>query len=108
MQRTIQVGGEVRPLRRVWEYTRPDGRLRLFWWLAGRMLGTGTAIFGRTSLLRGDVVFERKAVRDYGEIIGRGIFAGEEACLLARFIEDEKRHVANWQGLLERGARTQG
>jgi 8-oxo-dGTP pyrophosphatase MutT (NUDIX family) len=27
-----EVGGRVRPLRRVWEYQRPDGRLRLFWW----------------------------------------------------------------------------
>ncbi|MBW7905076.1 MAG: NUDIX domain-containing protein [Phycisphaerae bacterium] len=29
-----EVGGEVRPLRRLWEYTRPDGGLRLHWWLA--------------------------------------------------------------------------
>jgi mutator protein MutT len=29
-----EVGGEVRPLRKVWEYRRPDGRLRLHWWLA--------------------------------------------------------------------------
>jgi len=29
-----EVNGQVRPLRRVWEYTRPDGMLRLYWWLA--------------------------------------------------------------------------
>ena len=29
-----EVGGGVRPLRRLWEYTRPDGGLRLYWWLA--------------------------------------------------------------------------
>ena len=29
-----EVGGEVRPLARVWEYTRPDGSLRLYWWRA--------------------------------------------------------------------------
>lgn len=29
-----EVGGLVRPIRKVWEYTRPDGRLRLHWWLA--------------------------------------------------------------------------
>jgi (d)CTP diphosphatase len=27
-----EVGGRVRPLHRVWEYVRPDGKLRLFWW----------------------------------------------------------------------------
>jgi mutator protein MutT len=29
-----EVGGAVRADRRVWEYLRPDGKLRLHWWLA--------------------------------------------------------------------------
>ncbi len=29
-----EVGGTVLPVRRIWEYTRPDGRLHLYWWLA--------------------------------------------------------------------------
>ncbi len=29
-----EVGGSVRPIAKIWEYTRPDGRLRLHWWLA--------------------------------------------------------------------------
>ena len=29
-----EVGGHVRPIRKVWEYRRPDGLLRLHWWLA--------------------------------------------------------------------------
>jgi 8-oxo-dGTP diphosphatase len=28
-----EVGGTIRPIAKVWEYTRPDGRLRLHWWL---------------------------------------------------------------------------
>jgi 8-oxo-dGTP pyrophosphatase MutT (NUDIX family) len=28
-----EVGGAIRPLAKLWEYTRPDGRLRLHWWL---------------------------------------------------------------------------
>src|SRR5262245_10416271 len=27
-----EVGGQVRPIRKVWEYIRPDGRLHLHWW----------------------------------------------------------------------------
>ncbi|MGD8454504.1 MAG: NUDIX domain-containing protein [Phycisphaerae bacterium] len=29
-----EMGATVRPVRQVWEYMRPDGRLRLYWWLA--------------------------------------------------------------------------
>jgi len=29
-----EVGGRVTPLRRLWEYTRPDGLLKLHWWSA--------------------------------------------------------------------------
>ena len=29
-----EVAGSVRPVAKIWEYTRPDGRLRLHWWLA--------------------------------------------------------------------------
>ena len=29
-----EVGGEIRPVRPIWEYTRPDGGLRLRYWLA--------------------------------------------------------------------------
>jgi 8-oxo-dGTP diphosphatase len=28
-----EVGGQVRPIRKVWEYIRADGRLHLHWWL---------------------------------------------------------------------------
>ncbi len=28
-----EVGGKVRPVRLIWEYTRPDGQLHLYWWL---------------------------------------------------------------------------
>ncbi|MBN2445949.1 MAG: NUDIX domain-containing protein [Phycisphaerae bacterium] len=31
---TEEVGGRIRPLRQVWEYTRPSDGLKLYWWLA--------------------------------------------------------------------------
>jgi 8-oxo-dGTP diphosphatase len=31
---TEEVGGAVTPGRKIWEYLRPDGRLRLHWWTA--------------------------------------------------------------------------
>jgi len=29
-----EVGGVVEPVRKIWEYRRPDGKLLLHWWLA--------------------------------------------------------------------------
>lgn len=29
-----EVAGDIHPLRKVWEYQRPDGKLVLHWWLA--------------------------------------------------------------------------
>ncbi len=29
-----EVGLEVQPVREIWRWLRPDGRLRLYWWLA--------------------------------------------------------------------------
>jgi len=34
-----EVGASVRPVERVWEYERPDGLLRLFWWRAELLNG---------------------------------------------------------------------
>jgi 8-oxo-dGTP diphosphatase len=34
-----EAGGRVRPLRKVWEYRRPDGKLLLHWWLANMECG---------------------------------------------------------------------
>lgn len=34
-----EVGGSVRPIRKVWEYIRPDGKLHLHWWLVELLEG---------------------------------------------------------------------
>ena len=34
-----EVGGLISPVRRIWEYLRPDGRLRLYWWSAELLAG---------------------------------------------------------------------
>lgn len=38
-----EVNGAVRPIQKVWEYTRPDGLLRLHWWTAELLPGDLTA-----------------------------------------------------------------
>lgn len=34
-----EVHGHVRPIRKIWQYVRPDGRLRLHWWLSELLPG---------------------------------------------------------------------
>ena len=43
-----EVGGQVRPVRLIWEYTRPDGKLHLYWWLAELETGELQANPGRS------------------------------------------------------------
>ncbi len=74
--------------------------LRPFWWMVGQVLGRSTALLGRNALLGGDIAFEQKAVREYTGFAAAKVLEGEEALALARFLEDEKRHVANWKRLL--------
>ncbi len=80
-----EVGGRVRPVRRVWEYVRPDGGLRLEWWLAewdGGALRpdpaevaelrwcTAEELEALPGLLDGNIEFVRQ--------VGRGLLAGED------------------------------
>ena len=71
-----------------------------FFWLVGQILGRTTSLFGRKAVLRGDIAFEDKATREYTEFLREGNFTEEETAFLGEFLEDEKRHSANWRRLL--------
>ncbi len=69
-------------------------------WLVGQILGRTTALFGRRAVLRGDIAFEDKATREYGQFLEKGVFSDEERASIREFLEDERRHSANWRVLL--------
>ena len=71
------------------------------YWFMGQTLGRSTALFGRKVLLKGDITFEEKAVREYSKFLREGNFTEEERTFISEFLQDEKRHAANWRGLLE-------
>ncbi|UCG38355.1 MAG: demethoxyubiquinone hydroxylase family protein [bacterium] len=79
--------------------SRPSPRHHLFW-LVGQVLGRTTSMLGRKAVLRGDIAFEDKATREYTAFIKEGDFTDEEAAFLREFLEDERRHAANWRRLL--------
>jgi demethoxyubiquinone hydroxylase (CLK1/Coq7/Cat5 family) len=70
-------------------------------WIVGQTLGRSTSLFGRKAILNGDIAFEDKATREYTEFLRDVNFTEEERGFLAEFLEDEKRHSANWRRLLE-------
>jgi demethoxyubiquinone hydroxylase (CLK1/Coq7/Cat5 family) len=79
----------------------PSPMSKMFW-IVGQTLGRVTSLFGRKAILKGDITFEDKATEEYTEFL-RGVnFTQEEKRFLSQFLEDEKRHSANWQRLLER------
>ena len=78
----------------------PSPLSNLFW-IVGQTLGRVTSLMGRKAILKGDISFEDKASREYTEFLRDVNFTGEEKGFLAEFLEDEKRHSANWRRLLE-------
>ena len=72
-----------------------------FYWLVGQTLGRSTALFGRKVLLSSDIAFEDKATREYSEFLHKGNFTDDERAFISEFLDDEKRHAANWRRLLE-------
>ncbi len=71
-----------------------------FFWLVGQILGRTTSLFGRKAVLRGDIAFEDKATREYTEFLRAENFTEDEMAFMGEFLEDEKRHSANWRRLL--------
>ena len=78
----------------------PSPMANLFW-IVGQTMGRVTSLIGRKAILKGDISFEDKASREYAEFIRDVNFTEEEKAFLVEFLEDEKRHSANWRGLLE-------
>jgi demethoxyubiquinone hydroxylase (CLK1/Coq7/Cat5 family) len=74
--------------------------LYILFWIVGQTLGRITSLFGRKAVLRGDIAFEDKASREYTEFLREGNFTEKEKAFIHEFLEDEKRHSANWRRLL--------
>jgi demethoxyubiquinone hydroxylase (CLK1/Coq7/Cat5 family) len=63
---------------------------------AGGMAGLVTPLLGKKTLFSIDSYIERMAVRDYKKFMESNKYDLETVTLLIRIIEDEKRHIENW------------
>ena len=86
--------------KRVIEVCGVPAKMGFLFWLAGRILGVITRIFGKRCILSADILVEKRAIKDYKSFLGRVGFDDETVALLKRIIGDEERHVENWQNAL--------
>ena len=76
-------------------------RIDIFFGLASTIAGMATLLLGKISLLKIDTWIERRAVQDYSSFVSRINYSPETLNLLNRIIDDEKRHIENWQDSIE-------
>lgn len=86
--------------KRVIEVSGTPARMGFLFWLAGRILGVFTRIFGKRCILNADTLVERRAIKDYNSFLVWVNFDAGTVSLLKRIIHDEEHHVENWQSAL--------
>jgi bacterioferritin (cytochrome b1) len=86
--------------KRVIEIRGVPARMGFLFQLAGIILGILTRIFGKHCMFRADILVEKRAIKDYDSFVSRIDFDEQTIALLRRIIQDEERHVENWQNAL--------
>lgn len=72
-------------------------RLGFLFQMGGMSLGFATTLSGKMRLLKTDCWVERKAVKDYNGFLQRVDFDEKSIALVQKHIEDEKKHIKNWE-----------
>jgi rubrerythrin len=72
-------------------------RVGLLFQLVGVLFSLIARPLGRFFILRTDVLIEKRAIKDYGIFLKKVNFDEQSVSLIHRIIEDEKRHVENWE-----------
>ena len=82
---------------RILELKGAPSRLGPLFQIAGASFASVTRLLGKQAVMKTDVWIERRAVRDYGSFLQKVAFDDKSSGPIARIIEDEKRHVENWE-----------
>jgi len=72
-------------------------RLGFLFQMGGMSLGFITILLGKMRLFKTDCWVERKAVKDYNGFLQRVDFDEKSIALVQKNIEDEKKHIKNWE-----------
>ena len=76
-------------------------RLGFSFQMAGKLLGFASTFLGKEFALKADIRLEKRAVRDYGDLLQKLDFDEKSRGLIQKNIEDEKVHIRRWEESIE-------
>lgn len=85
---------------KIYENGLRPSRLRWMYWIVGYVLGVGSRLLGRRSVLRTGVWVETKAVRHYARLLDSVDWDAETRAMIEKDQADESGHIEHWQSLL--------
>ena len=87
--------------KRIGELDGTTSSLGFFFQMAGKVLAFTSTLLGKKFVLKADIRFEKRAVKDYGAFLEKVNFDEESKALIEKNIEDERLHIERWQDSLE-------
>ena len=86
---------------KLFEYGWKPSKFRWMYWIAGCVLGFVSRLMGDKAVLKADIWFETKAVRDYGELLRTADWDVDTRRVIEKDCADEDGHVDRWRAILE-------
>ena len=87
---------------KLFEYGLRPVWYRWIFWMVGWIIGTGSKIMGKKTILRAGVWTETRAVNHYSELLKCAPWDEETLEVIKRNMGDEAEHLEHWEVLLER------
>lgn len=86
---------------KLYEYGGKPNPLRWAFWIVGMVMGLGSRLFGRKTILKAGIWTEQKAVADYRKIIDSVQWETETLAVIKNNLENEYHHIETLQTLLK-------
>jgi ubiquinone biosynthesis monooxygenase Coq7 len=88
-------------LRGLYEYGVTPSLLRWSWWMAGFVIGFGSRMLGKRTMLKTGIWVESKAVHHYEELLNAAPWDDATRKVIEKDQADERGHIRTWQSFLK-------
>lgn len=85
---------------KLYEYGSKPDPLRWAFWIAGMIIGRGSRLLGKKTMLKAGIWTEEKAVSDYQKIIESAQWDEKTLAVIKRNLNDEHHHIEILQSYL--------